>query len=167
MAAEISHASDAEAESAYLTPGEADTSHDVDQGSTSATHYFAPEPPPAPIAASVSDDSDLPAFLRDDPPAAATPPSQSYVPEPEHSSFVAPHGETPKDGLVDEVDAAFIASGLPTQELSSPSALSAAETLESVARRLRKGDLRLQSGATAASEAATLAAVLAALLADA
>jgi hypothetical protein len=116
-------------------------------------------------APSSSDDSDLPAFLRDDPPPAYQL-ITAYAPEPEPKLFVAPASDPPADSLIDEVDAAFITAGLPTQEAASPAAIAAATSLESIARRLRAGELELRGGAALSSDAATLASVLAALLAD-
>jgi hypothetical protein len=145
----------AEADVAAPAPIVADVTFEAE------SHVEAP-PPPA------SDDSDLPAFLRDDPPPAYEPVSvhMPFAPEPEPKLFIAPASDPPADSLIDEVDAAFITAGLPTQEVASAEAIAAATTLESIARCLRAGELELRTGAATSSDAATLATVLAALLAD-
>jgi hypothetical protein len=84
--------------------------------------------------------------------------------------FVAPAGEVPAESLIDDVDAAFIAAGLPSgpEYSASDEALRAAASLEAIARRLRTGKIELRSPSewSAESDEALLAAVLAALLAS-
>lgn len=67
---------------------------------------------------------------------------------------------------IDEVEAAFIATGSTSLPEGSPNALLAAETLESIARRLRMGALEVtvNSAMDLSREESALAAVLAALL---
>jgi len=83
--------------------------------------------------------------------------------------FVPPTGETPAESLIDDVDAAFIAAGLPSgpEYSASEEALRAAASLEAIARKLRTGKIELRSASESslASDEAILAAVLAALLA--
>lgn len=90
-------------------------------------------------------------------------------PEPdvlEAPRFVAPASELPAESLIDEVDAAFITSGLPaSRDRASDEAKRAAATLESIAQRLRAGHVHLGSSASANSDESVLASVLAALLA--
>jgi len=82
--------------------------------------------------------------------------------------FVAPASEVPAESLIDDVDAAFIAEGLPSgpEYSASDEARRAAASLEAIARKLRTGkiELRSLSESTLESDEALLAAVLAALL---
>jgi hypothetical protein len=81
--------------------------------------------------------------------------------------YVTPANQASVDTLIDEVDAAFITAGLPTNDHdASEQTLYAATLLESIARRLRTGELRLGAGSKVSSEESALATVLASLLAS-
>jgi hypothetical protein len=79
--------------------------------------------------------------------------------------YVTPASTPATDYLIDEVDAAFITAGLPAT--GEPTSAHAAAVLETIARRLRSGELALPSTSDSqlGSDEATLATVLAALLA--
>ena len=142
------------------------------------------EPAPAtetPEAEAESEEKEITAEVPEYEPYVVTPPEPSpvisferHAPPPravyQTPLFVPPAGETPAESLIDDVDAAFIAAGLPSapEYHASQEALRAATSLEAIARKLRTGkiELRSTSQSSLASDEAILAAVLAALLAS-
>ncbi|MGH7713934.1 MAG: hypothetical protein ACREOG_21825 [Gemmatimonadaceae bacterium] len=130
--------------------------------------------PEAEIDAAVT--AEVPAYVDHESPTYSTEELRAYATardtsdELERPLFVAPASDPPTDSLIDEVDAAFITSGLPSggAAVASEAALSTAAMLDTIARRLRAGEIQLpaSSAASTASEEAALATVLAALLAN-